>query len=378
MSQFASQFPAQAQTADTRELLPFFFASGSDPITPEVAFYGQSLPGIRYMPHVDGGNAQFIFNSVMTPASAARPFSGKGQSAITARSNILMQRTDHYVRQTLRYSEKELENVPVALQRLAIDRSNAATKMWQVLDRRIACAWALLARQPSLTLTQDGVSLIAHQGGTVVTRSGSGNADPLAAVRAAYPPSPTGCSNAQADLESLVRQAQFKGIDLANAQVHMHWDFYNALRSGSTTNATLFSTDYVRGAVGNSTTDYKFERVAGVQVGKLLHMANYMGDNGVIPNANLTSGNNALFPSIPSVLRANFAPAASTGVPVAFIVGNNPNSADSPAVAVMEHRPMRWDMIDDPEEFMQGVQGSIDASIWPVNPACVATIEVTL
>jgi hypothetical protein len=378
MSQFASQFPGQAQTTDTRELLPFIFMNGSDPITPEVAFYGQAMPGVQYVPHVDGGNAQFIFNSIMTPASAARPFSGKGQSAITARSNVLFQRTDHYVRQVLRYSEKELENVPVALQRLSADRMNAATKMYQVLDRRIACALALLARQPSLTLTQDGVSLIAHQGGTVVTRSGSGATDALTAVRNAYPPSPTGCSNAQADLESLVRQAQFKGINLASAEVHMHWDFYNALRSGSTTNAALFSTDYARGSLGNSTTEYKFERVAGVKVGKLLHMANYMGDNGVIPNVNLTSGGNALFPSIPSVLRANFAPAASTGTPVAFIVGTNPNSSDSPAVAVMEHRPMKWDVIDDVEEFMQGVQGSMDASIWPVNPACVATVEVIL
>lgn len=373
MSLYTVQNPAQGQTADPRELLAKVLHGIQEPITPNLMFYGQNIPGVKIMPAGQGGSLQVIFNSVMTPASAVRALEGVGQSAITARREYLFARNQEFLRQTLRYTDTDMEDIPSLLLRVQQDRIAAEKKVFQALDRQIILAACIAARQPSLTLTQDGQNLVSHLGGTVV-RNATGQTTADGAILNRYPSNTTGFANAVSDLESLVRNMGDKGVDVEGSMVWVHQQFLNALRSGKDSN--YFSIDFA-GGTGNSIPYMKIGTIAGLRIGPALRTFNFMGTEGHLPGVDLSGAAvNAAYPGITSDLRANFAPVTGTGTPVAIVMGPNPTNSTAEAVHVAIHRDFRADALEDPELFFTGAQYSMRATVFPANPSCVGTIEV--
>jgi hypothetical protein len=375
-SSYNFQQPALGQGGDAYELLPKILTAQTEAHTGETIFWGQNIPGVRYLPATAGGAMQTIFNSTMTQAYAIRPGEGKGRGGSSARTELITPRVLDYIEQKITYSRTDLTDVPAALQRASQDSINADKMIRHQFDRQVLIAALLAARQPSLTSSAATGSLPFHAGGSVVRKSG-GSAVPATALNTRYPTTTAGGQNVVADVKELVRAAEDKGLDLNNAQIYLHMQLFQALMENELDK--IFSRDYIDEQVGNSIVRRTIYRFAGVQVApQKLRFANFLGGTGHLPNLDLTAvGASDLFAGLPSGLRANFLPTSTTGMPVALIMGENPNQSDAGAVHVMIHEPMQAKMIDDVEEYNMRAMKFMRATIAPINPVCAFSLELT-
>lgn len=369
-------FPAIGQADDPRQLLAKIWMSQADPIVPDFAMFGKSVPGVVQRPHTPGGQLQSVLYSVGSRAYGIRPGDGPGAGGSSGSFEILTNRTDHYVEKKDILSKKDLDNVPAAMQRMPQMRTEQFRRVGQVFDRRMLIAAQLAARDAALNSTAATGSLMIHQGGTVVTRSsGSGaGAAPATAIAAAYPRTSTGGTRAYDDFMTLAANAENKFLSPANAVIYPHIQLKHALLEYK--DATLFSKDYIDEQVGNSIVRRTVETIAGFRVGGYLFFDIAGGGEGHLPTGDLSAGGNALHPSLPSNLFGNFSVQAGAGPAAMICVGMGASNGDAGAVEFMVHDPVTPTFKIEDEEYVSKFWTYGDITIGKVNPANAAALEV--
>lgn len=375
------QFTYPAQDANgLYGLIPKMYAGGTMPVTTGLFFLRTGAAGFRQDGYEQGDQKQYILRSDIGRGISIK----QGQKPIGQRGGnveLLRARSDDWVFNGRTYGYKEMRDTPAYLQTMATDGQMDRQAVEKTFDRRLSAAFALTCRTAAQTEAVSGSTRFVHAGGTVVRRSG-GTSVVADALNNAYPLTAAGGLNVLNDVRSLRERMENKGIDPRECELYLHTQLHQALQYlEGESRTTVYSRDF-EGTQGNSVNNAMVTRLQGFRLARVGHLDRHglYSQGGIFPSYDLSNpnfiGDNQEWDGLPASLRANFAPATGTGMPVAYVTAKVQASTLAP-VHYFISQDITPVSIDKPDEHCLFQSVEMDVTIHAVNPQGAGSLEIT-
>lgn len=333
-----------------------------------IFLFDKSLPFIRRKPVPFGKSFEFVMRAFSPRAVDIIPGQEfMGQKFGYAKGSIS---PDYPIMHGVRIPRDQmLQSDFEVLQDQAAENVGAIEREY---DFRMCVLAARGARAPSVT--KDGLTV--HNGGNVVTRSGSSSSADTAFTNA-YPYSVAGAKNARDDLRSLGNLMDLDNIPADNRWVLARTEFYNALlyegfnpivygtpsnQAVASGGSQVFSSDY---QMGNSVMQRRIIELDGFKI--MERRANRSSGGGPMPNELISTGL--------SKFQGDFTPQATTGVPAAIAFA--PASNGQGAIGVAEYEGIQSAVLWQPQSLSYLVISWMYLATDYMHPYLLGSVEVT-